>query len=307
MPAPLINFPIANIVDALLSYTQHLFSKPEITPAEYRWSADDRASKIRICAPFVIDNEKPMSAPFIVIERGGFEIDDRIMDDLKSADANTFDNANKTTIWNGFVNVVVGSGVASEASSIANFVAIMFRADRHGIVQTVNFIRNIRTVDVGPEIPVVKDVEVKRWEVTVRLFVSLQMGWIDHILEPVIWEKAAIYAHEPPNPDPLSNKGIVSVGSDLLVDSTKHFGPFTTDDPQLLSQELQKGWYYIRFKNLDTEDIYPVAEIVDEHTLRLFYHDANNQTIPWSSPVSKTDVEYQLLWNNIHLHVEIPN
>ena len=310
MPASMLNFPLANIVDALLSYTQHLFSNIELTPADYRWSADDRASKIRICAPFVIDNEKPMSAPFIVIERGGFEFEDRVMDNLKSADANTFLDPNYVTICNGMVNVTVGSGVASEASSIANFIALMYQADRHGIIKVVNFLRNLKHTSVGPEIAVIKDTEVRRWEVTVTLFISLQMGWISTLKDiGPVWNKFAMYGTETVDQSPLSSSGIISEGSDLLTDSTKHFGLLNTDDPQLLEQELAKGWYYIRFKNIGNEEpdqIYPVAEIVDERTLRLLTHDANNAPVAWSAPASLTNVEYDLYWNNIHLYVEVP-
>ena len=310
MPASMLNFPIANIVDALLSYTQHLFSNIELTPAEYRWSSDDRASRIRICAPFVIDNEKPMSAPFIVIERGGFEFEDRMIDNLKSANANTFLDPNYVTICNGMVNVTVGSGVASEASSIANFLALMYQADRHGIIKVVDFLRNLKHTSVGPEIPVIKDTEVRRWEVTITLFVSLQMGWISTLKEiGPVWNKFAMYGIKNVDTTPLSVSGIISEGSDLLTDSTKNFGLLTTDDPQLLEQELAKGWYYIKFNNIGNdvpEQIYPVVEIVDERTLRLLTHDVDNNSIPWSAPASLTDVEYELYWNNIHLYVEVP-
>jgi hypothetical protein len=309
MPASMINFPIANIVDALLSYTQHLFANTDLTPADYRWSSDDRMSKIRICAPFVIDNEKPMSAPFIVIERGGFEFEDRVIDNLKSANENTFQDPNYVTICNGYVNVTVGAGVAQEASSIANFLALMYQADRHGIIKVVNFLRNLKHTTVGPEIPVIKDTEVRRWEVTVTIFVSLQMGWISTLSEPVPWTKFAMYGIKAVDTEPLSSSGVINAGSDLLYDGTKNFGLTTSDDPQFLEQELTKKWYYIRFNNLtsgEPSQLYPVAEIVDEHTLRLLSHDVNNAETAWSAPESQTDVEYELYWNNVHLYVEVP-
>ena len=249
MPASMIGFPFANVVNSLLSYTQHLFSNPDITPADYRWSSDDRASRIRICAPFVIDNEKPMSAPFIVLERSGFEFEDRVIDNLKSADANTFAEPNYTSICNGTVSVTVGSGVAAEASSIANFLAIMFQADRHAIIKNVNFLRNLKHLGVGPEIPVIKDTQVRRWEVTLTLFVSMQMGWIGHTREVELWNKASIREGNIQGSSPLSTHGIISEGSDLLVDSTKDFGFLVTNDPQILEKELNNKWYYIRFAN----------------------------------------------------------
>jgi hypothetical protein len=106
--------------------------------------------------------------------------------------------------------------------------------------------------------------------------------------------------------EPLSAKGVVTEGSDLLVDTTQDFGIEGTSNPQFLEQELEKGWYYIRFKDNEHYQIYPVVEIVDNHTLKLLTHDANNIPTPWLSPESKIDVSYNLLWNNIHLSMEIP-
>jgi hypothetical protein len=295
------------VVDGILSYLQFIFKNVDITPSEYRWSDNDRQSKIRICAPFVIDNAKPMSAPFIVVERGGFQFDNRIIDNLKSADANDFSNPNFVAIANGTVNIICGSKESAEASSLANYVSIMFQADRHGIIDNLKFLRNLYHLDVSPEIPVVKDSEVRRWEVTVRLFVSLQMGWLKSLREPQLWSSATFYATDKTSAaDPLSVHGVVTAGDDIIVDATKNFGTDVSNDPQLLQQELDKGWYYIRFKDEDNE-LYQVKEIVDNHTLKLLTHDINNDPIPWSAPESKTDVEYNLLWNNVHIKMEIPN
>ena len=61
------NFPVTATVDCLLSYVKFIFSEEDITPGAYRYDADnDRNSRIRISAPFSIDNEKPLSAPFVV-------------------------------------------------------------------------------------------------------------------------------------------------------------------------------------------------------------------------------------------------
>ena len=306
MPAPLLNFPMAAIVDGIISYVQYVFGKPEVTPAEYRWDIDDRKSRIRIGAPFVIDNQKPMSAPFIVVERDGFQYDDRIIDNLKSSDANSFDNSKYLSITDGYVNIICGARVASEASSIANFISMMLQSDRHGIIENLKFIRNLKHVFIGPEVPVVKDAEVRRWEVTLKIFVSIQEGWIKSIQEPVTWDKFAIYNTNQVGEKPFSTKGIVSIGSDLLTDTTKDFGPYITNNPQLLDKELAKGWYYIRLSDNPNSQLYTISEIVDNHTLRLKTHDVNNNQVSWSSPESKIDVSYELLWNAIHLYIEVP-
>ena len=124
MPALLLNFPASAVVDVLLSYVQWVFGNPDLIPDDYRWTVEDRDSKIRISAPFVIDNEKPMSAPFIVVERGGFVFANRVIDNLKGADANVMTNREKVDWMDGTMNVICGSGSAGEASSLSNFLFI---------------------------------------------------------------------------------------------------------------------------------------------------------------------------------------
>jgi hypothetical protein len=307
MPVPLINFPIAAIVDGLISYLQHQFSNVEITPAEYLWDSDDRKSKIRISAPFAIDNAKPLSAPFIVLERTSFQFDDRIIDNVKSSDANTFDNTKYVSICDGYINIICGSRVASEASSLANFITMMIQADRHAIISNLQFLRNLKQVDISPEIPVMKDTEPRRWEVTVRFFASLQMGWIRSLQAPEPWTKAALYATQNVgNSTTFSDKGSITSGSSYLVDTTKDFGPYITNNPQLLEKELEKGWYYIRFLDNANEQLYTITEIIDNHTLKLQTHDINNNPVDWVASETKVNVFYNLMWNNIHLYVELP-
>ena len=302
----LTNFPIASIVDGILSYLQHLFSSIELTPADYRWDPDDRKSNIRIGAPFVVDNEKPMSAPFIVVERGNYQFDDRIIDNFSSADANVQSNPNYTSICDGYINIICGSRVASEASSLANFISMAIQADRHGIIETLKFLRNLKQVDISPEIPVVKDTEVKRWEVTARFFTSLQMGWIRGEQEIVLWKKAAIYVDDKIDKNnQFSSNGEINTGSDTLIDQTKDFGPYITNNPQLLEKELEKGWYYIRFKDNSYNQLYNISEIIDNHTLRLTTHDISGNVVPWISTETKINTSYDLLWNDLHLYTEI--
>jgi len=304
MPVPLLNFPLQSIVDGLLSYLHYIFGNPEIVPPSYRWDKNDRASKIRISAPFVIDNEKPMSAPFIVVERGSFTFQNVAIDNLKNATPNTFENIRKDDVMNGYVNIICGAVVASEATNLANFLAINMQADRHGIAGNMPFVRNLRYNDIGPEIPVVKDTEVRRWEVTLSLFVSMQIGWMHVLREPEPWNKINLYGVNEGG-EALSNKGVVSEGSDILTDATQNFGFDATDSPQLLEKELSEGYYYIQF--IGNTQLYPVAEIVNANALRLLTHDADHNPVPYSAPESSADVEYQLWWNCVHIRGEIPN
>ena len=90
MPSSLENFPLALITDGLTSYIQHIFGSPKHTPDDYRWNVQDRQSRITISGPFVIDKERPMAAPFIVVERSAFSFNNKVIGDLKSGQENVF-------------------------------------------------------------------------------------------------------------------------------------------------------------------------------------------------------------------------
>lgn len=306
MPVDLKSFPVAAIVDLLLSYLQHNFSNIELTPSEFRWNNDETQSLIRISAPFVIDNAKPMLAPFIVVERGGFVFSNSVIDNVKKAKANVLTDVERVDWMDGTVNIICGSGVATEASCLANYLAIMFQADRSAIMKTSKFIRNLNYVDIGPEVPVVKDSEVRRYEVTLRLKASLQIGWCYTERKPVQWNSANIFMTEKPYLS-TSEDGQTTAGSALLVDNTKNFGNLITNDPQLLQKEFDAGWYYIKFKDDTTNELYTIIEIVDANTLKLQTHDVNDLPVNWSASETKTGVEYDLIWNSLHIHTKLPN
>jgi hypothetical protein len=307
MAVALYGFPAALIVDGILSYLQYSFGTPEIVPPEYRWSSNDRESRIRISGPFVIDNEKPFSAPFIMVERGPLTFSNSTIDNVKSGDPNVFTNTERVDWMDGIVSIVCGSGpsASSEASSLAHFIAILIQSNRKAIMQELHFLRNMQYVDIGPEIPIMKDTEVRRWEVTLRVNVSLQFGWIERLIwDPdVKMEKAEFFDTENFFD---STKGILSAGSDILYDPSADFGVTTGNDPQLLSSELSKGWYYIQLKGQPQN--YPVAEIVDSNRLRLLTRKTDDTgDEPYSAPDSETDVSYKLVWNAVHIHCRVPN
>lgn len=304
--AEFTNFPLALIVDGILSYLQWAFGNPEIVPPEFRWDENDRSSRIRISAPFVIDNEKPMSAPYIVVERTGFTFANRAIDNQRSRSFPTGETDERVDWMDGGINITFGSGVASEASCLANIVALLLQSNRHGIASTLRFVRSLKYVSIGPEIPVVKYAEVHRWEVTLQLFVSIQFGWIVNQKDLEPWNSADIINTRQPS-EMFSETGETTQGSDLLVDTSQDFGVLTTNDPQLLPAELSKKWYYIRFSDNENDQLYPIVEIVDNHTLRLVTHDANDSEVPWSASETATNLSYDLLWNHVHVHVKIPS
>ena len=307
MPADITNYPLAAIVDGMLSYIQWNFANADKVPPEYRWSPDDRASKIRISAPFVIDNEKPLSAPFVIVERGAFQFANRTLDNIRGGSENTFTDKEYVDWMDGGLHIICGSRSSSEASTIANLIAVLIQGDRHGIMKTLNFVRNLKYTDVGPEIPVIRNTEVRRYEVTLNIFTSLQIGWVSHLRdEPVLLGSANFYA---PNEDlkDSSLTGMVTATQDSLVDVNMDFGFEETNNPQFLQAEFNKGWYYIRLNENEYKQLYTIREVVDNHTLLLDTHDVNENTVPWSAPESEVDVGYDVLWNSVHLKTRVPN
>jgi len=302
-PALTTAFPISVLVDGILSFLQWAFGNPDMIPPEYRWDADNRASRIRISAPFVIDNEKPMSAPFIVVERSTFVFANRTLDNLRRQDAPDATNTERVDWMNGGVSITCGSGVASEASCLSNIIALLLQANRHEIMAKLRFVRNLNYVSIGPEVPIVKYAEVHRWEVTLQMNMSLQFGWIVTQKELTQWNKFDVINEES---QLFSDKGAMVEGSDLFVDTTKDFGTLVTNDPQLLPAELSKKYYYIRLSDNENAQLYPIAEIVDNNTLRLVTHNASDAEVPWAAPSTSSDVEYDLLWNTVHIHTKIP-
>jgi len=300
MPASMTLFPMSAVVDGVLSYLQKIFGDPDITPSEYRFDRDGRISKIRVSGPFVANNDKPMSAPFVVVERSGFSINNLTIDNLRSADENTFENPSHTHILEGSITITCGSSIASEASNLANFIAIMLQADRNIIKSVLKFVRKFDTVSIGPETPVVKDNEIRRFEVVLQCSVSIQQGWVKRMTNLTQFNHADI---KDTFPHDTSIAGVITAGSDHLVDSTQNFGVLLENSPQLLPKELAKGWYYIRFDG--SNQLHTVVEIVDNHTLKLKSKDANNVFAPWNPLVNKSNVKYSLLWNNVNLSVEI--
>jgi len=299
------NFPVKAVVDCLLSYTRYLFEKNGITPGAYRFNDNEREQRIRISAPFSIDNEKPLSAPFIVIERGTFQFQNIGIDNFRGADANAFENPQYTDIADGIISVIVGSGTASEASNIANFLAMMYQADRHEIMANSKFIRNLNYIDISPEMPVMKGVEVRRWEVIIRLQASIQMAWIKKEMQPILWKSAAIYSVDG-STKVFSNQGIISNGESTLTDASQNFGFLSTNSPQFHQTDFDRGWYYVRFKENENKQLYTITEVINSNTIKLQTHDEDNNPVDWVSDKTSIDVEYDLYWNSLHIYMEVP-
>ena len=305
------NFPLTKVVKGLISYTQFVFGSLDHVPSvKYLWNKEDRETKIRIQTPFAIDDERPMSQPFIVFKRGPFRFQNSMIDNLKASDANVFTNPEYVDIMDGTLHIICGSRSPVEAEGMAQFMAVLLQSNRHEIIKSENMemLRNMNYLSISEQLPVFKDTQVTRWEITLSMDLSLQIGWFKRCADDpiVIWNKVDIKAiDEESRVD--SDKGETTLSSDLLVDNTKNFGILNTNDPQLVEQQLNRGWYYIQFKEDTFKRLYKVVEIVDSVTLRLEDHDVNEDPIPFSAPTTDIDLEYTLFWNDVNLDIHIPN
>jgi hypothetical protein len=306
MATTMLNFPIAVAVDAFLSFIQHRFTKPEITPSAYRWNSDNRQSRIRISGSYVIDDEKPGSRPSITVERGTFTFAHRAIDNLQSAEPNTFLNPKYKDWMDGIINITCESRVASEASSLAQFLAMELQANRHSIAKITQCIKDFTYHDIGPEEPRRGDVETRTWRVVLRLRCSIYIGWVrNYAGSTVPFNKAELIAISPEDPY-SSETGSTTQGSDLLVDTGADFGLLTTNDPQLLASELNKEWYYIVFEADTNATKLVVTEIIDNNTLRLKYRQADGTLIPYDAAETETGLQYRLEWNAAHMRIVLP-
>lgn len=305
MAVEIQNFPLALLTDGLLSFLQHRFSDPQITPPAWRWSSDDRESRLRISGAYATGNEKPGSAPAIIVERGTFTPFNRTIDNVERADANTFLNPKHIDWLNGTVNVICESIVASEASSMANYLAIEFQANRHGICSTLEFMKDLSYLDIGPEQPAKADVEPRRWQVVLRLKCAVYLGWVRRDTTTIPFNKASVVNTGDPDDWYESTTGETEVGLDRLYDANADFGTTDTNDPQFLSNDLSKNWYYITFDEGDNT-IYTVTEIIDSNTLRLKRRDEYGNLVSYSAPATATGLGYKLKYNHVHFHIELP-
>lgn len=291
MATSLENFPLALVTDGFLSYLKHIFGSSDHTPSDYRWDKDDRASRITIVSPFVIDNEKPNSVSYITVERGGYGVDNRVLDNLKSSSENVFDITDNVMLTNGTVNLTIGTGVASEASSIANYLMIQLQSDRSSIMEKLGFLRRMQVVSVGPEIPQFKDSKVSRWTVTLTIETSIQMGWIKSTPGDT-WESFEVRAINRDG-EYKSTTGSLAEGSSSIIDAGANFGYDINSEPSFIKSEVEKGWYTIKLPGSSVS--YVLEGVVSPTELIV------KDLLPESD---SSGVEYSVYWNDVHLHVK---
>jgi hypothetical protein len=302
MPTDMLNLPFGLVVDGFLSFIQNRFSKPEITPPAYRWHPDETKSKIRISSIYVIDNAKAGSIPSITVRRSGLQFSLRGIDNLAKADANVFTNAEYEDWADGAIDIICEAGSASEASSLINFLAIEIQANRKAIKYTLPFLRYIAYSDVGPETPVEQNVEVRRWQVFLRIKISIYLGWIKKVETIDPFNKLNIKNISKDNTWE-SEHGVITKNQPYIYDNTADFGLLNTNHPQFLEAELYKKWYYVLIG--DDSRLYTIEEVINNHQIRLSDKDNHNVVVPYNPSESLTTY-YRIVWNTIHLDIEIP-
>lgn len=304
MPTSMLSFPAGNIVDGLCSWIQFSFARAEVTPSTYRWSADSEASRIRISAQLSTDNSKPGSSPSITVIRGSFRFSNSVLNNLESANPNDFVNKKHVDWMDGPVSIVCEAAAASEASNLANFLAIHIQSNKAGLSETLQFLKKIDYVDIGPEVAREVNNEPVRWRVTLTIQCSLYIGWYNQETSSIGLNK--IHFQGADAQPWASDAGAYQQGISLLNDTTADFGLLTSNDPQLLEQELTKNWYFIQFPDQSAR-LYQVEEIMDNNTLRLSDRDASDAVVVFNPSTTETDLTYKLIWNTIHINAIVPN
>ena len=302
MTTSALNFPVGLVVDGFCSFLQNRFSNPEVTPPTYRWNADDSQSRVRISGPYSTDNAKPGSIPSITVRRGTMQFAKRGIDNLKSADKNVLTNPIYEDWMDSSIDFLIETGSASESSSLANFLAIEIQANRHYIREVLTFIRYISYMSIGPEVPVEQTgVTIRRWQVMLTFNVSVYIGWTRRSTEDEQFDKMSL--RNVSSDSWSSETGEIVAGEMYLTDNSADFGLLNTSNPQLLSSELQRKWYYVSIG--DDPKLYTVEQIVNNHKLRLSDIDEKQNIIPYNPELSMMS-SYKVLWNDIHLHFELP-
>jgi len=303
MPTNMLKFPAVYVVDGIISFFQYIFGLPGLTDVNYRWNSDERKSKIWISAPYTVDREKIGSAPSITISRGSFNFQNRVIDNLAKANANTKEQPVFRDLMSGNISIICESRSAAEASGIANFCAIQIQSERHKIMSQLKFIQDLKYVDIGTEIPIKEAAEIKRFQCVVTLSCNLYIGWIKDTINNDKFNKANIYTIDKQDTY-TSPKGEIVQGSPNLIDTRADFGTLDTNNPQLIESEYNKKWYYVLFT--ETNKKYTIEEIVNNKTLRLSQVDENGNTIAFNPDATVSGITYRIVWNSIHINMELP-
>ena len=303
------HYPIAGVVGFLCGFLQEIiFSNPDIAPTVWRYekSSTGRTSKIRISAPFVIDNAKALSQPYVIVERGEFSFNNRVINDSRTAEANTTDEEERVLLPTGVVLMTCGSRSAQEASSLANFITLVINAGKNSIYTGSQFIRLIRTLTIGPEVPVWKGHEVQRYETTIAFEVGLHFAFRLTTIEAEKMNKFSVEGVRLPY-ELNGTKGEFTQGSGVFTDTTVKFGEDVLFEPGALSEKMYQVGFpggnprvYIDSINYEPGESYG-------YSLNLVTVDETGKVFtPYAAPADAENLEYVIKWNEFKLFFNYP-
>jgi len=298
------NAPTTDIVKQVISFLQWLFSKSALAPPEYKWDADDKRSLIRISKSFSTDDSKSLSRPSIVVTKGAAVPQNRVLDNLVSANKNVFDEPVRADLVNMNLMITVNAGAADEASNLLAFAVHNIHMHRHKFSEKIDYIHEIRQVQLNPEQPVANQVdsEIHVWEATGVISAVLIIGWYEAV-DPaeILWETmeirgTGVVVYE-------SETGQVFKNSSILKDTNALFG--STDDsiPQLTTENVDKGFYFIVIEGQP----YMLKNVVNNNMLRLAISNEKGDMIDFAFDEERNDVSYKIHWNKPYIRMVVPN
>jgi len=269
--------PSGKLTSMLISYLQHIFSDEELVTPMYLWNKDQKVSRIRISSVFVVNNETPLSSPYITVRRGSHNFLRVGIDDFIEGDNITLER--KSAPLEGNVMFTVGARSSIEASNIAQFIAEYLQTERHGIIHKSGFLRNFKIIGVGEEVPKVVDSVVHRYEVSVPAFSSsMYISSRDYTAgDPFNMTEFLGY-------DKISDKSSCVLDANVLTDLNKTFGESYSYD-----YFLEPGKLY--YANIDGTS-YEIISILSDHSILL--KDATF--------APSTTKNYNIIWNTSGIH-----
>lgn len=297
MAVDLTNFPVVNIVNGLVDFIRYIFRTPGLSPNDWRYSDNPLSSKILIRGGYGSMDIRPGQIPEIIVVRNTFGFSNSTLDNLKSADPNTFSNVEKNDWMVGSVDIICGSRSQNEADCLASFLSVMIHENRHNLIDQLKFLKQISYASIGPSTPgEQQDVEVRRWLTTLRLNTEIKLNWINLEPDDIKFNQLEIYTRQNGNAYDMEH-GTIEKNTSKLVDPDADFGTELSHSEHLDEAELTAGWYYVFLDGYTTK--FKIAEIVDEHTLKLVYDDKRVDT-ELDLPEKIEDVPYKIVWNNVH-------
>lgn len=305
----LANLPTTDITRVLIDFTQWLFSKSDICPAEYRWDPDERKSLIRISKIFPFDDEKPLSSPYITFSRGAGQFQNRALDNLAKSNINDFSESQYIDLMPISVVITAGAKTSDESENLAAFALHGIHSNRNAIKKNISYIHSIKQRMVNNPNPKSSSSEIHCWETTAILDVVLKIGWLENVsVDAIKWDSMEII-----NAGEIlgeSDSGVIIQNGNIIKDLNMSFWLGENQNPnpehpniQFIQDDIDKNRYFI---SIDKQP-YLVKEIVNENILRLGVSNEKGELIDFTFKEQLENVKYKIHWNKPCIRMVVPN